>query len=74
MKFYEELSECLGSEPKVALVITLESADNGTEHSDSEEESTDSAYCKGKPTTKETEVLFFSIRNAFLHETIQCQT
>ena len=54
MKFYDELSECIGSDPKVTPVITLESdygtgsADIGsTEHSDSEE-SSGSAHVKGK--------------------------
>lgn len=44
IKFYDELSECIGSDPKVTPVITQESdhgsADIGsTEHSDSEESS-----------------------------------
>ena len=53
-KFYDELSECIGSDPKVTPVLTLES-DNGTgsgdigstEHSDSEE-SSGSAHGRGK--------------------------
>lgn len=50
--FSDELSECIGSDPKVTPVITLESdhgtgsADSGsTEHSDSEE-SRGSAQCR----------------------------
>ena len=54
IKFYDELSECIGSDPKVTPVLTLES-ENGTgsgdigstEHSDSEE-SSGSAYGRGK--------------------------
>lgn len=49
MKFYEELSECLGSDPKVTPAITLESAENEeVEHTDSDQESTDSTRVKGK--------------------------
>ena len=57
-KFYDELSECIWSDPKVTPMLTLES-DNGTgsedigstEHSDSEESSS-SAHGKGKRSTK----------------------
>ena len=48
MKFHEELSECLGSDRKVTPVLTLESANNGTEQSDSEDESSDAARAKVK--------------------------
>ena len=58
IKFYDELSECIGSDPKVTPDITLEidhgsgSADIGsTEHSDSEE-SSGSAHVKGKRPTR----------------------
>ena len=57
MKFYHELSECLGSDPKVTPVITVESygnsenADSGKQHSDSDECS-DSPRAKGKRPTK----------------------
>ena len=53
MKHYDELSECIGSDPRVSPVITLES-DPGSaadvaekEHSDSDE-SSGSAHSKGK--------------------------
>ena len=58
IKFYDELYECIGSDPKMTPVITLES-DHGTgstdigstEHSDSEE-SSGSAHVKGKRPTR----------------------
>ena len=58
IKFSDELSECIGSDPKVTPVLTLES-DNGTgsgdigstEHSDGEE-SSGSAHGRGKRPTK----------------------
>lgn len=58
IKFYDELSECIGSDPKVTPVLTLES-ENGTgngdigstEHSASEE-SSGSAHGRGKRPTK----------------------
>ena len=58
IKFYDELSECIGSDPKATPVLTMESengtgsGDNGsTEHSDSEE-SSGSAHGRGKRPTK----------------------
>lgn len=58
IKFYDKLSECIGSDPKVTPVITLESdhgtesADIGsTEHSESEE-SSGSVHVKGKRPTR----------------------
>lgn len=48
MKFHKELPECLGSQPKVTPVLTLDSAKNGTEHSVSVDESSDSACAKVK--------------------------
>ena len=48
MKFHKELSECLWLDSKVTPVLTLESANIGTEHSDSEDESSDSAHAKVK--------------------------
>lgn len=63
IKFYSELSECLGSDPKVSPVITLESsgnsenADSGKQHSGSDE-SSDSPRVKGKrPTKNENPIL-----------------
>ena len=77
IKFYDELFECIGSDPNVTPVITLESdhgtgsADIGsTEHSDSEE-SSGSAHVKGK---RPTEIPFISSRDTVLHARVQCQT
>lgn len=73
IKFYSELSECLGSDPKVSPVITVESsgnsenADSGKQHSGSDE-SSDSPRVKGKRPTKNENPILHQQRFSFMQE------